>query len=203
MGKKVIIAEKPSVAREFAKVLNINGKNQNGYIESEEYIVTWCVGHLVTMSYPEKYDEKLRYWNLKTLPFIPEEFKYEIIDNVSKQFVIISNILNREDVETRYECMRQALVFDLYYRENSKSRPAWTNDMGTFKSITHFYCKNGKMSHIEPFSYNFLEDFKEFPVAQNKQLWVLYSYDKRDVLSHQAKVEYVNPEIDMYKDETR
>ena len=110
---------------------------------------------------------------------------------------------NREDVETRYECMRQALVFDLYYRENSKSRPAWTNDMGTFKSITHFYCKNGKMSHIEPFSYNFLEDFKEFPVAQNKQLWVLYSYDKRDVLSHQAKVEYVNPEIDMYKDETR
>ena len=116
MGKKVIIAEKPSVAREFAKVLNINGKNQNGYIESEEYIVTWCVGHLVTMSYPEKYDEKLRYWNLKTLPFIPEQFKYEIIDNVSKQFDIISNILNREDVETIYVCTDSGREGEYIYR---------------------------------------------------------------------------------------
>ena len=70
MGKKVIIAEKPSVAKEFVKVLNINGRNYNGYIESEDYIATWCVGHLVTMCYPDKYDEKLKYWNLKTLPFI-------------------------------------------------------------------------------------------------------------------------------------
>lgn len=107
---------------------------------------------------------------------------------------------DREDFVTRYECMRQALVFDLYYRENSKSRPAWAGDMGEFKAVTHFYCKNGKMSHVEPFSYDFLEDFKEFPVAQSQPLWVLYSYDKRDVLSHQASVKYVNPELDMYKD---
>ena len=92
MGKKVIIAEKPSVAREFAKVLKINGKNNNGYIESDEYIVTWCVGHLVTMSYPEKYDEKLRSWNLSTLPFIPKEYKYEVIESVSKQFEVIKYI---------------------------------------------------------------------------------------------------------------
>ena len=79
MGKKVIIAEKPSVAREFAKVLKVNGTNKDGYIESDEYIVTWCVGHLVTMSYPEVYDEKLKYWNLSTLPFIPQSYKYEVI----------------------------------------------------------------------------------------------------------------------------
>lgn len=107
---------------------------------------------------------------------------------------------NRADFKERYECMRQALVFDLYYRENSKSRPVWAGDMGAFKKVTHFYCKNGKMSHVEPFSYDFLEDFKVFPVAQSQPLWVLYSYDKRDVLSHQAIVEYVNPELDMYKD---
>ena len=103
----------------------------------------------------------------------------------------------REDYEERLECMRQALVFDLYYRENSKSRPVWAGDAGIFKTITHFYCKNGKMSHVEPFSYDFLEKFHRFPVAKTDRLWVLYSYDKRDVLSHQAKVEYVNPAIDM------
>ena len=88
MAKKVIIAEKPSVAKEFAKALKINAVNKNGYMESSDYIVTWCVGHLVTMSYPEKYDEKMKYWNLSTLPFIPKEFKYEVIDNVKKQFDI-------------------------------------------------------------------------------------------------------------------
>jgi len=104
---------------------------------------------------------------------------------------------NREDYEQRLECMRQALVFDLYYRENSKSRPAWAGDAGDFKAITHFYCKNGKMSHIEPFAYDFLEEFHTFPVEKSEKLWVLYSYNKRDVLSHQAKVEYVNPAKDM------
>lgn len=103
----------------------------------------------------------------------------------------------QEDFEARYECMRQALVFDLYYRENSKSRPVWAGDAGEFKKITHFYCKNGKLSHIEPFSYDFLSAFDTFPVMQKEQLWALFSYDKRDVLSHQAKVEYVNPMVDM------
>lgn len=104
---------------------------------------------------------------------------------------------DKEDFDDRYECMRQALVFDLYYRENSKSRPIWAGDAGAFKIITHFYCKNGKMSHIEPFQYDFLSAFDTFPVKKEEQLWVLYSYDKRDILSHQAKVEYVNPDVDM------
>ena len=95
------------------------------------------------------------------------------------------------------ECMRQALVFDLYYRENSKSRPVWAGDAGAFKKVTHFYCKNGKMSHVEPFSYDFLGKIDVLPKAKEKALWVLFSYDKRDVLTHQAKVEYVNPEEDM------
>ncbi len=133
MGKKVIIAEKPSVAREFAKVLKVNGKNNNGYIESQDYIVTWCIGHLVTMSYPEKYDEKLKIWNLSTLPFIPNEYKYEVIDTVSKQFEIVSNILNREDVDTIYVCTDSGREGEYIYRlvdnmagcPNKEKRRVW------------------------------------------------------------------------------
>ena len=102
MGKKLIITEKPSVAMEFAKALKINANRKNGYLESAEWIITWCVGHLVTMSYPEKYDEKLKFWRLDTLPFIPKEWKYEIIPNVSKQFSIIQELMQREDVEEIY-----------------------------------------------------------------------------------------------------
>ena len=113
---KVYLAEKPSVAREFAKILKINGKNNNGYIESDEYIVTWCVGHLVTMCYPEKYDEKLKYWNLSTLPFIPKEFKYEVIEGVKKQFDVVSGILNREDVSLIYICTDSGREGEYIYR---------------------------------------------------------------------------------------
>lgn len=102
MAKKILITEKPSVAMEFAKVLNINGTRKDGYLESGEWIITWCVGHLVTMSYPEKYDEKLKFWKLDTLPFIPKDFKYEIIENVQKQFNIIKGLLSRQDVDTVY-----------------------------------------------------------------------------------------------------
>ncbi len=102
MAKKILITEKPSVAREFAKVLGINGANRNGYLESEEWIITWCVGHLVTMSYPEKYDEKLKFWRLDTLPFLPKEYKYEVIPSVEKQFNIIKELLLREDIDTIY-----------------------------------------------------------------------------------------------------
>lgn len=102
MAKKVIITEKPSVAMEFAKALKINTNRKDGYIESDEWIITWCVGHLVTMSYPEVYDEKLRFWRLDTLPFLPKEWKYEIISNVEKQFNIVQGLLQREDVEVIY-----------------------------------------------------------------------------------------------------
>ncbi len=102
MSKKLLITEKPSVAMEFAKALKITTKRKDGYLESDGWIITWCVGHLVTMSYPEKYDEKLKYWRLDTLPFIPEEWKYEIIPQVAKQFNIVQGLLQREDVEEIY-----------------------------------------------------------------------------------------------------
>ena len=100
--KKILITEKPSVAMEFAKALKINANRKNGYLESQDWIITWCVGHLVTMSYPEKYDENLKKWRLDTLPFIPEEWKYEIIPAVQNQFNIIKDLLHREDISEIY-----------------------------------------------------------------------------------------------------
>ncbi|MDD3239440.1 MAG: toprim domain-containing protein, partial [Lachnospira sp.] len=104
MGKSVFIAEKPSVAQEFAKALHTNFSRRDGFLEAEDYIVTWCVGHLVTMSYPEVYDPNLKRWSFDTLPFLPKEFKYEVIPAVEKQFNIVKGLLNREDVETIYVC---------------------------------------------------------------------------------------------------
>lgn len=100
--KKLLITEKPSVAMEFAKALKTNARRQNGYLESDDWIITWCVGHLVTMSYPEKYNENLKMWRLDTLPFIPKEWKYEIIPQVANQFNIVQSLLQREDVEEIY-----------------------------------------------------------------------------------------------------
>ncbi len=97
--KTLIITEKPSVARDYAKILNVSGR-QNGFIENGEYVITWCVGHLVEMCYPEKYDEKLKKWNLRDLPFLPETYKYEVIGNVKKQYEIVNNMLHREDIGT-------------------------------------------------------------------------------------------------------
>ncbi len=102
MSKKLLITEKPSVAMEFAKALKITTNRKNGYLESEEWIITWCVGHLVTMSYPDKYDENLKFWRLDTLPFIPEQWKYEIIPQVANQFNIIKELMQREDIEEIY-----------------------------------------------------------------------------------------------------
>ena len=102
MGKSLLITEKPSVAMEFAKALKITTNRKNGYLESDKWIITWCVGHLVTMSYPEKYDEKLKFWRLDTLPFIPQEWKYEIIPQVANQFNIVKDLMQREDIEEIY-----------------------------------------------------------------------------------------------------
>lgn len=102
MGKKLLITEKPSVAMEFAKALKITTNRKNGYLESNDWIITWCVGHLVTMSYPDKYDEKLKLWRLETLPFIPEDWKYEIIPAVANQFNIVKELMQREDIEEIY-----------------------------------------------------------------------------------------------------
>ncbi len=116
MEKNLYIAEKPSVAREFAKALKLNMSNKDGYMESEEAVVTWCVGHLVTMSYPEVYDEKYKRWSLSTLPFIPDEFKYEVIENVRKQFGIVSGLLNRPDIGTIYVCTDSGREGEYIYR---------------------------------------------------------------------------------------
>ena len=102
MPKKLLITEKPSVAMEFSKALKQNTVRKNGYLESEDWIITWCVGHLVTMSYPEVYDEKLKFWRLDTLPFLPTEYKYEIIPAVKNQFEVVQSLLQREDVEEIY-----------------------------------------------------------------------------------------------------
>ncbi len=116
MAKALYIAEKPSVAQEFAKALKINGQRRDGYLESEDSVVTWCVGHLVTMSYPEKYDIKYKRWSFDTLPFLPCEFKYEVIPGVQKQFEIVKGLLNRADVGTIYVCTDSGREGEYIYR---------------------------------------------------------------------------------------
>lgn len=116
MGKNLFIAEKPSVAREFANALKYQMRAKDGYLESDEAIVTWCVGHLVTMSYPEAYDESLKRWSFDTIPFLPDTFKYEVIENARKQYNIVSSLLNREDVSTIYVCTDSGREGEYIYR---------------------------------------------------------------------------------------
>ena len=116
MSKSLYIAEKPSVAQEFARALGLQTARRDGYLEGEDAIVTWCVGHLVTMSYPEVYDERLKKWSLGTLPFLPKEFKYEVIPSVKKQYTIVSGLLNRPDVETIYVCTDSGREGEYIYR---------------------------------------------------------------------------------------
>lgn len=116
MSKSLYISEKPSVAREFAKALKSSFANKDGYMESEDSVITWCVGHLVTMSYPESYDPALKRWTLETLPFLPKEFKYEVIPGVSKQFQIVKSLLHRKDVDTIYVCTDSGREGEYIYR---------------------------------------------------------------------------------------
>ena len=133
MGKALYIAEKPSVAQEFAKALKINGQRRDGYLESDTSVVTWCVGHLVTMSYPEKYDMKYKRWSFDTLPFLPRDFKYEVIPGVQKQFQIVKGLLNRPDIETIYVCTDSGREGEYIYRlvaqmagvKDKKQRRVW------------------------------------------------------------------------------
>lgn len=134
MGKKLIITEKPSVAREFAKVLGESMKNHGEYLESENYIITWCVGHLVTMSYPDAYDEKYKRWSLETIPFIPQEYKYEIIGNVSKQFQAVKRLFHRDDIEVIYnagdsgregEYIQRLVLQEAGYNKNAVLKRIW------------------------------------------------------------------------------
>ena len=132
--KALFITEKPSVAREFAAALNINAKNRDGYMEGDKAVITWCVGHLVTMSYPDQYDPALKKWDLETIPFIPDTFKYETIPGVQKQFDIVSSLLNREDIDTIYVCTDSGREGEYIYRlvdqqanvsKNKKKKRVW------------------------------------------------------------------------------
>ena len=114
--KNIFIAEKPSVAQEFAKALHTNMKRKDGYLEGDDAVVTWCVGHLVTMSYPEVYDEKYKKWSLQTLPFIPNEFKYEVIPSVKKQFDTVKMLLTRDDIRCIYVCTDSGREGEYIYR---------------------------------------------------------------------------------------
>lgn len=134
MGKSLYISEKPSVAQEFAKALKSNFKRSDGFMESEDSIVTWCVGHLVTMSYPESYDPALKKWSLQTIPFLPKEFKYEVIPSVSKQFQVVKGLLNRSDVDKIYVCTDSGREGEYIYRlvdqmakvpKNKEKRRVW------------------------------------------------------------------------------
>ncbi len=116
MSKSLYIAEKPSVAQQFADALKIRGKRGDGYIESDEAVVTWCVGHLITMSYPDAYDPALKRWSLETLPFLPKEYRYQVIDSVAKQFKTVSGLLNRPDVDTIYVCTDSGREGEYIYR---------------------------------------------------------------------------------------
>ncbi len=116
MAKSLFIAEKPSVAQEFAKALKEDMKRRDGYLESDSYIVTWCLGHLVTMSYPDAYDPKYKKWSLDTLPFLPDHFLYEIIPSAEKQFTIVSSLLNRRDIDTIYVCTDSGREGEYIYR---------------------------------------------------------------------------------------
>ena len=116
MSKTIFIAEKPSVARQFAQALKLNAQNHNGYMEGQNTIITWCYGHLVNMSYPETYDEKLKKWSFATLPFIPEKYLYEVIDSAKEQFNVVSTLLNRDDVDTIYVCTDSGREGEYIYR---------------------------------------------------------------------------------------
>ena len=116
MAKSVFIAEKPSVAKQFAEALKLKTKSYDGYMESENCIITWCVGHLVTMSYPDAYDSKYKKWSFATLPFLPSEYRYEVIKSAAKQFATVSKVLNRDDVETIYVCTDSGREGEYIYR---------------------------------------------------------------------------------------
>ena len=160
MQKNILITEKPSVAMEFAKVLNINLARKDGYIESDSWIITWCVGHLVTMSYPEKYDEKLKFWRLDTLPFMPTEYKYEIKPEVEKQFNVIKALLTREDVSTIYVATDSGREGEYIYRlveqmvglKNKDRKRVWID------SQTEEEIKRGIKEAKELDEYNSLSD---------------------------------------------
>ena len=116
MSKNLFITEKPSVASQFSQALHENMRRGDGFFEGDSSVITWCVGHLVSMSYPEEYDPALKMWRYDTIPFIPEKYKYQVIGNVSKQFEIVKRLLNREDIGCIYICTDSGREGEYIYR---------------------------------------------------------------------------------------
>ena len=185
---KLIITEKPSVAREFAKALKVNMNNKGSYLESEEWIITWCVGHLVTMSYPEKYDEKLKWWRLDTLPFLPKEYKYEIIERVANQFDVVQKLLQRDDLTEIYNAgdsgregeYIQRLVF-MMAKPNSKAkmRRVWI-DSQTEEEILRGIKEAKDMSEYDSISDSaYLRAKEDYLIGINFSRLLTIIYGKR------------------------
>lgn len=188
MSKKVLITEKPSVAMEFAKALKLNTNRKNGYLESGDWIITWCVGHLVTMSYPEKYDEKLKFWRLDTLPFIPQEWKYELIPAVQNQFNVIQSILQRDDIEEIYNAgdsgregeYIQRLVFMMAKpNPNAKMKRVWI-DSQTEEEILRGIKEAKDMSEYDSLSDSaYLRAKEDYLIGINFSRLLSIIYGKR------------------------
>ncbi|MGN0028100.1 MAG: DNA topoisomerase, partial [Clostridium sp.] len=198
MGKTLFIAEKPSVAMEFVKLLNVKGKRNNGYIEGERSIFTWCVGHMVTMSYPEVYNEKLKFWNLRDLPFLPKEYKYEVIPSASQQFNIVSTLMNRDDVETIYVCTDSGregeyiyrLVDDMAGNPNKVKKRVWI-DSQTEEEIKRGIKEAKPLSEYDSLAHSAYLRAKEdyiFGINFSRLLTLLYGKTLANILKKDKNV---------------
>ena len=179
MARKLLITEKPSVAMEFAKALKVNTTRKNGYLESDEYVITWCVGHLVTMSYPEVYDEKYKAWRYDTLPFIPTEWKYEIIDNVKNQFETVKALLQAEDVDTIYVCTDSGREGEYIYRlvdqmagvKDKAKKRVWIDSQTEEEILKHkdvaLLAINSLIEYIENLDLGFFKDWYHWEFTRN------------------------------------
>ncbi|WP_195428534.1 DNA topoisomerase [Clostridium sp. D46t1_190503_E9] len=198
MGKTLFIAEKPSVAMDFVKLLNVKGKRSNGYIEGERSIFTWCVGHMVTMSYPEAYDEKLKFWNLRDLPFLPAEYKYEVISSASAQFNIVSSLMNREDVDSIYVCTDSGregeyiyrLVDDMAGKPNKIKKRVWI-DSQTEEEIKRGIKEAKPLSEYDSLAHSAYLRAKEdyiFGINFSRLLTLMYGKTLANVLKKDKNV---------------
>ena len=198
MGKTLFIAEKPSVAMDFVKLLKVNAKRFNGYMEGDKSIFTWCVGHMVTMSYPEVYDEKLKFWNLRDLPFLPKEYKYEVIPSASGQFNVVSNLMNREDVDAIYVCTDSGregeyiyrLVDDMAGKPNKTKKRVWI-DSQTEEEIKRGIKEAKPLSEYDSLSHSAYLRAKEdyiFGINFSRLLTLLYGKTIANSLKREKSV---------------
>ena len=194
MGKKIIVTEKPSVARTFAQVLGVSGRKE-GYLENDEWIITWCVGHLVTLSYPEKYDPDLKQWRMETLPFLPQKYKYEVIHDVAAQFKVIKGLYNRSDIDTIYyagDPAREGLYIQMLVRQEAGHHPAAKELVVWIDSQTESEIKRGIKEAKPLSSYKNLADSGYMRAIEDYALGInvsrAYALKYRSLLGQGIKV---------------